>query len=160
MRESSPARRANTRAPPRPGRAGQKKARSTPRSGARSGERGCRDANACRDSGGRRRQDRTAYSSAGALDPLDVGGVQPLLTAPDLELDLLPFAEPLEAVHRDCGEMHEDVLTALLFNEAVALGVIEPFHFASGHSSCLLRGETDPALRCAGQAYGGLRAPI
>src|SRR5689334_13510419 len=84
MRESSLARGANTRA--RRGRAARatKKARSTPRSGARSGDRGFRDANACRDTVGRRRQDRTAYSSVGALDPLDVGGVQPFFAAADL----------------------------------------------------------------------------
>src|SRR5690606_25788192 len=95
-----------------------------------------------------------------SADPLNVGRVQALVAVLDLELYFLSLGERLETVHRDCREMHEDVFTALLLNEAVALGIIEPLHFPSGHSSCLLRGQTDPALRCAGQTVGGLRAPI
>ena len=42
----------------------------------------------------------------------------------------LTFGESLEAVHRDRGEVDEHVLAAVLFNEAVALGVVEPLHVA------------------------------
>src|SRR6185437_12646482 len=87
----------------------------------------------------------------GLAYPLNVGGVESFVASTDFELDLLSFSERLEAVHCDRREMHEDVFTALLFNEAIALGIIEPLHFPFGHSSSLLRDETDPARRCAGQ---------
>src|SRR5688500_1649269 len=83
-----------------------------------------------------------ATITAGESEPsggaLHVGGVQPLVTGLNLELDFLPFGECLEAVHRDGGEMHEHVVATFLLNETVALGVIEPLHFSLGHASCLL----------------------
>src|SRR5215216_6025498 len=94
------------------------------------------------------------------LDALDVRGVEPLRTALDLELHHLTLGERLEAFHRDRGEVDEHVLSALLLNEAIALGVIEPLHLASGHTSCLQRDVPDPALRGAGHAQSGVRAPI
>src|SRR6185437_8668022 len=106
------------------------------------------------------RQSDEACVRRWSADLLNVGGVETFVAVLDLELDLLPFGKRFEAVHRDGGEMHEDVFSALLFNEAVALGIIEPLHFPSGHARCLLRGETDPAPRCAGRAVGGSRAPI
>src|SRR5512146_179564 len=107
-----------------------------------------------------RRQSEEACVRRWSADLLNVGGVETFVAVLDLELDLLSFGKRFEAVHRDSGEMHEDVFAALLFNEAVALGGIEPLHFPSGHARCLLRGETDPAPRCAGRAVGGSRAPI
>jgi hypothetical protein len=54
----------------------------------------------------------------------------------------------------------EDIFSTFLFNEAVALRVIEPLHFPSGHASCLLRGEPSPCRMRTGQTDPGLRAPI
>src|SRR3954471_2226414 len=66
-------------------------------------------------------------------DALHVGRVETLGAGLDLELDLLPLGEGLEAVHGDRGEVHEHVFATFLFDEAVSLGVIEPLHFPSGH---------------------------
>ncbi len=66
-----------------------------------------------------------------------VGGVESLVASLDIEFDFLTFSECLEAVHRDRREVNEDVFTTFLFNEAIALRVIEPLHFSSGHWNCL-----------------------
>src|SRR6266545_67740 len=79
------------------------------------------------------------------LHPNDVRGVQPFVAGLHLELHELPFGERLEAVHLDSREVHEHVLATFLFNEAVALGVIEPLHLSLGHSVCLLRSRTSGA---------------
>src|SRR5215207_180539 len=107
---------------------------------------------------GGRRQSRSAEAGVSSSDDaLDVRGVQSLISGLDLELDFLALGEGLEAIHLDRGEMHEHVLAALLLNEAVALGVIEPLHLPSGHTICLQRGYL-PALRVAGGvASGGSR---
>src|SRR5665213_1548626 len=92
-------------------------------------------------------------------DADDVRGVQPFLSGVNLELHFLALGERLEAVHRDRGEMDEDILTAVLFNETVTLGVVEPLHLPSGHASCLQRGEPIPALQCR-QAEPDVAGPI
>src|SRR5258705_4253121 len=76
---------------------------------------------------------RITCGRRGDSDALHVGGVKTFRTGLNLELYLLALRERLEPVHRDCGEVHEDVLASLLFDEAIALGVIEPLHFPSGH---------------------------
>jgi len=106
--------------------------------------------------GGRRRQAWTANECVCALDALDVRRVEPFGASLDLELDFLSLGEGFEPVHHDRREVHKHVLAAFLFNEAVALRIIEPLHFPSGHASCLLRGEPSPHL-CAGQTDPGLR---
>src|SRR5205814_102947 len=80
----------------------------------------------------------------GRLDANHVRGVQPFVASLHLELHYLPFSERLEAVHLDGREVHEHVLAALLFNEAVPLGVIEPLHLSLSHSFCLLRSHPFP----------------
>ena len=79
-----------------------------------------------------------------ALDALDVRRVEPFGASLDLELDFLSFGEGLEPVHHDRREVYKHIFAAFLFNEAVALRIIEPLHFPSGHASCLLRGEPSP----------------
>ena len=64
---------------------------------------------------------------------MDVCRVQPLIASFDFEFHLLSFRERLESVHRDRGEVNEDVLPTFLFDEAVTLGVIEPLHLSPGH---------------------------
>src|SRR5207302_7672796 len=80
----------------------------------------------------------------GRLDANHVRGVQPFVASLHLELHYLPFSERLEAVHLDGREVHEHVLAALLFNEAVPLGVIEPLHLSLSHSFCLLQSHPFP----------------
>jgi len=77
--------------------------------------------------------------------------MKPLGTRLDLELDELSFCQRFEPIHLNRGEMHEDILAAVLFNEAVAFGIIEPLYLPSGHASCLLRGGTRPHKTCAEQ---------
>src|SRR2546425_12617943 len=72
----------------------------------------------------------------------DVRGVQPFLASLHFELHDLTFGEGLEPVHLDGREVYEHVLAAFLFNEAVALRVIEPLHFSLSHSVCLLQSHT------------------
>src|SRR5947209_13017692 len=67
---------------------------------------------------------------------------QPFLASLHFELHDLPFGEGLEPVHLDGREVYEHVLAAFLFNEAVALRVIEPLHFSLSHSVCLLQSHT------------------
>src|SRR6185312_14464274 len=93
------------------------------------------DTNACHITQAGEIGDRMAREFEERLThPLHVGGVESLVAGADFELDLLSFSERLEAVHGDCGEMHEDVFAALLFNEAITFGIVEPLHFPSGHS--------------------------
>src|SRR5215831_21281365 len=87
--------------------------------------------------------------SAVESDADHVRSVEPFLAGADLELHFLSFGERLEPFHTDGGEVDEDVLTAVLFNEAVPLGVIEPLHLTSGHSRCLRQDESLLHGRCA-----------
>src|SRR4051794_4168824 len=79
-----------------------------------------------------RRQDDPIHNRR-SLDALHVGGVESLCARLDLELDLLTLGERLEPIHRDRGEVHEDIFAPLLLDEAIPLGVIEPLYFPSGH---------------------------
>jgi hypothetical protein len=84
-----------------------------------------------------------AQRSFAGSDANDLGGVQSLRASLNLEFDFLPLGQGFEPFHCDRGEVYEDVLSAFLLNEAIPLGVIEPLHFPSGHSSCLLRAAYD-----------------
>src|SRR5919197_5808259 len=65
-----------------------------------------------------------------ALDCLDVRGLCALGALHDLELHALTLGQRLVPVHRDCGEVDEDVLPTLTLDEPVALLVREPLHGA------------------------------
>ena len=93
------------------------------------------------------------------LDPRDVRRVEALFSGADFELYLLSFGESFESVHLNRREVHEHIFAAFLLNEAVSLGVIEPLHLPSGHSSCLLLGETLLPQSGAGKSHD-LRGPI
>src|SRR3982075_985099 len=80
-----------------------------------------------------------AEQRRGGLGASNVRGVQPFVASLHLELHHLPFSERLEAVHLDGREVHEHVLAALLFNEAITFGIIEPLHLSLSHSFRLLR---------------------
>src|SRR3954465_13264910 len=52
----------------------------------------------------------------------------------DLEFDFLVLLEGLESRTLDLGEVREEVLAAAIgFDEAEALGVVEPFHGTGAH---------------------------
>src|SRR6478609_6713104 len=64
----------------------------------------------------------------------DVGGLESFRTLDDLEVDLLAFVERLEAVAGDRLEVHENVFTAGLGDEAEPLFGVEPLHGTCGHN--------------------------
>src|SRR5690606_437670 len=68
-----------------------------------------------------------------SAQPPHLGGLQSLRALEDVELHELPLLQRLEALHLDRGEVHEDILTGLLGDEAVSLGVVEPLHSALRH---------------------------
>lgn len=52
------------------------------------------------------------------------------------ELDLLTFFEGLEAVHLNCGEVGEQIFTAVIrSNESEAFGIVEPLDGTCCHKS-------------------------
>ena len=61
--------------------------------------------------------------------------LQSLFTGDDVEDDLIAFIERSEAVALNSTIMDEYVLAGFLRNETEAMFVIEPFNFATGHSS-------------------------
>src|ERR687896_2446493 len=60
----------------------------------------------------------------------DVRGLGALRPLNDLERHALTLGQRLVPVHRDRGEVHEDVLATLTLDEAVALLVRKPLHCA------------------------------
>src|SRR5690606_1506262 len=68
-----------------------------------------------------------------------VRSVKSLVAVLDLELHGLAFLKRLEAIHLDCGKVDEHIVSTLLFDEAIALGIIEPLHLPSGHSTASCR---------------------
>jgi len=58
--------------------------------------------------------------SLGALGTLD-----------HLELHLLVFGQGAEAFTQDGAVMHEDIGAAFAGDEAITLGIVKPFYFAS-----------------------------
>src|SRR5205823_4073181 len=63
----------------------------------------------------------------------DVLGRRALLTLHDVELDSLAFSQRLEAAAIDGGVVNEAIFLSVLGgDEAKALGVVEPLHFAGG----------------------------
>src|SRR3954452_1375734 len=73
-------------------------------------------------------------------DPDDVLRGGTLGALHDVELHGLALGEGLEALRLDGGEVDEQVPATLVFNEAEALGVVEPLHFSgrAGHLLLLL----------------------
>src|SRR5438128_1455435 len=69
-----------------------------------------------------------------------VGGLRALGTLGDLELDLLVLLEVAVAGALDRAEVHEDVRSVLLRDEAVALLRAEPLHGSCRHCNSLLPG--------------------
>src|SRR5688572_23199388 len=76
---------------------------------------------------------RPAFNGPRSSNAAHVGRLEAFLGLPNLELYLLAFGERLEPLHRNRGEVHEHILAVGLFNEAIALGIIEPLDLTSGH---------------------------
>src|SRR6266545_971883 len=68
-----------------------------------------------------------------SADELDVLGLRAFLTLGDFELDTLAVIQRFVALHLDCGEVDEHVLTSVNRDEAVALFGVEPFDGALCH---------------------------
>src|SRR5881275_792277 len=74
----------------------------------------------------------------------DVRGLGTLGPLDDLELHTLAFGEGLEAVHRDRGEVDEDVVPSFALDEAVALLVRKPLDGALLHVRPPTTEDADP----------------
>ena len=62
-----------------------------------------------------------------------IGGLRPLGPLHDLELDLLPLAQRLEAILLDGRKMDKHIFATVLLDEAIALAVVEPLHATDRH---------------------------
>src|SRR5579872_1377819 len=82
-------------------------------------------------------QTRRLYTRCSA-DLADVGRVRALGAGGHLEFDLVVLLEVLEAAAVDRAEVHEDVRSVLLADEAEALVSVEPFDGAGAHVRSLL----------------------
>src|SRR5262245_49196850 len=76
----------------------------------------------------------------------DVGRLQALGASRHLELDLIALAEALEALSLDGAVMDEDVLAALLGDEAESLRIVEPLHSSLCHARNLSSGSSAPGV--------------
>jgi hypothetical protein len=66
---------------------------------------------------------------------VDIRGVQAFIPRFDIEFNLLTFGQCFESVHRNCGKVDKDIFSAVLFNEAIPLGIVEPLNLSSGHGT-------------------------
>jgi len=62
------------------------------------------------------------------LDSLNVLSLPAFRAFGHLELNGLPFLQAAKAACLNRGEMHEDILTILTADEAIAFGVVKPLH--------------------------------
>lgn len=74
--------------------------------------------------------DELSCAVGGVLQPNDCIGLGTFLALDDVELDLIAFFECFVAVQLNRRVVHEYVGAVFTSDESVALGVIEPFHFA------------------------------
>src|SRR5262249_17811156 len=65
----------------------------------------------------------------------DVSGLETLGAARDVELDAVAFGKGFEALSLDRGVVNEHVLAAVLRDESVPLGLVEPLHSSVCHAS-------------------------
>ena len=77
-----------------------------------------------------------------------------LLALDDLEFDIIAFGKTLVALAGDAGIMNEYIRTVIATDEAVSLGVIEPFDFTFNSSHVPFLSCTAPPTR--GGAGGSL----
>jgi len=82
--------------------------------------------------------ERTEPKSTSGLESLNVGGLQPLGTADNLEFNGLTLIERAIAVRHDSGEVDENVLTSLALDETKALAGVEPLDCTLFFHRCFL----------------------
>jgi hypothetical protein len=71
--------------------------------------------------------------SGGALNVRGLLAFRPLR---DIERNLLAFFQRLEAIHRDGGEMREEIFAAIIgSNKAETFGIVEPLDSTSCHNA-------------------------
>src|SRR4029450_7713005 len=88
---------------------------------------------------------RARVNRVGLLDLPDVGCLKTLRTASHFELDPVTFRKAFEALGLDGAGGDGSVLSALLCDEPITLGIVEPLHLSLSHTSNL--------------SLGGLQAP-
>src|SRR3989441_1136407 len=88
---------------------------------------------------------RVGTTGAG-LDFPDVGRLKTLWAARHLELDSVALRQALEAVALDGAVVDEDVLTAVLRDEPVALRIVEPLYSTLCHTADLSLGVFSPCV--------------
>src|SRR5262249_55252361 len=103
---------------------------------------------------------RARRSGSPVSDLPDVGRLQPLRASRDLELDLISLAQALEALGLDGAVVDEDVLAALLGDEAESLRIVGPLPSSLCHARTLSSGSSAPVFsrRCGGVALQHWRA--
>jgi hypothetical protein len=69
----------------------------------------------------------------GGLDRLNVLGLPALWPLGHVELDRLTLLQAPEASCLDSGEMHEDILSGLAADKAVAFGIVKPLYCSLFH---------------------------
>src|SRR2546422_9602688 len=83
----------------------------------------------------------------------DVSGLETLGAARDVELDAVALGQGFEALGLDRSVVNEHVLAAVLRDETVPLGLVEPLHSSVCHASVprtFLRGPLDAPRLYAG----------
>src|SRR5687768_7659741 len=80
---------------------------------------------------------------AGVSDLTDVRGLEPFRPLDHLELYTVSFGEGAEAIGDNGRMVNEDILTAVLRNEAEPLCIVEPFNRALRHCYNLLKREPE-----------------
>jgi len=69
------------------------------------------------------------FSDDERLDGSDVFRFLAFFALNDVKADLLAFVEGFETAGLNGAEMHENIISALLFDEAEALAFVEPLYF-------------------------------
>jgi hypothetical protein len=73
------------------------------------------------------------------LASLNIGSLLAFRALRDFELNFLTFFQGLKTVHVDCGEVSEQIFTAVIWSdEAKAFGIIEPLNSTSCHKKNFL----------------------
>jgi hypothetical protein len=62
--------------------------------------------------------------------PDDCIRLRAFLALDDVELHIIAFFQSLVAIQLDCRVVNENIWPVVASDESVALGVVEPFHFA------------------------------
>src|SRR5437762_11266229 len=67
------------------------------------------------------------------LDSLNVFSLPALWSLGHVKLHSLPFLQAAKTASLNSGKMHEDIVSALTANEAIAFGVVKPLYCSLFH---------------------------